>query len=142
MPGRNPRHPTRSARIREAGTGSARKANSHRNFLAVLVSGPTRIGHYFNPVCATADGTRRYAKAEPVIVPGRAYDWRMVYDPKANDAAGAIEVTLGTESVTLNLKPGDKERGASFDSFGLFSSGPGGGLMKIYFDDLKYTAGR
>jgi hypothetical protein len=113
-----------------------------RNCLAVQVSAPTRIGHYFNPVCATADGNRRYAKTGPVIVPGRVYDWRIVYDPMGNGGAGAIEVTLGTESVRLDLKPRDKERGSSFDSFGLFSSGPGGGLMKIYFDDLKFTAGR
>jgi len=50
-------------------------------------------------------------------------------------------VTLGDESVTLLLKDGDKQKGARFDRFGLFTAHRGGSYLKIYFDDLRYTAG-
>jgi len=34
-----------------------------------------------------------------------------------------------------------KAEGAILDRFGFFPSG-GGGLVQVYFDDLKYTAAR
>ena len=42
--------------------------------------------------------------------------------------------------MTLSLKPGQKAEGASFDRFGLFTSTAGGQMVKIYLDDLTYTA--
>ena len=53
---------------------------------------------------------------------------------------GSIKVTLGNESVTFDLKKKIKLEGALFDRFGLFTSTIGGQLVKIYLDDLKYTA--
>jgi hypothetical protein len=44
--------------------------------------------------------------------------------------------------VTLPLKKGLKAQGASFDRFGLFTSNIGGQIVRIYLDDLKYTAAR
>jgi hypothetical protein len=44
--------------------------------------------------------------------------------------------------VTLPLKKGIKAQGASFDRFGLFTSNIGGQIVRIYLDDLKYTAAR
>jgi hypothetical protein len=51
-------------------------------------------------------------------------------------------VTLGGESAELVLKPGMKEEGGTFDRFGVFSIPPGGQLVRIYFDDISYTAGK
>jgi len=51
-----------------------------------------------------------------------------------------MRVTLGSESVTLALKPGQKARGATLDRFGLFTSQAGGQRVKIFLDDLSYTA--
>ncbi len=48
--------------------------------------------------------------------------------------------TLGTESVSLALKPGQKAEGASLDRFGLFNATVGGQMVKTYLDDLTYTA--
>ena len=45
-----------------------------------------------------------------------------------------------TESVTLALKPGQKAHGANLDRFGLFNSTAGGQMVKIYLDDLTYSA--
>jgi hypothetical protein len=76
----------------------------------------------------------------PVLTPGKAFDWSLTYDPAAAAGRGEIRVTLGKESVTLALKPGQKAEGATFDRFGLFTSTAGGQMVKIYLDDLAYTA--
>jgi hypothetical protein len=38
------------------------------------------------------------------------------------------------------LKPGKKTEGARLDRFGFFTTTIGGQMVKIYFDDLEYTA--
>jgi hypothetical protein len=78
----------------------------------------------------------------PVIVPQKVYEWKLVYDPAGNGGKGTVTATLGTESVTLPLKGGDKAKGAVLDRFGLFTGHRGGSFVRIYFDDLKYTAAR
>jgi hypothetical protein len=110
------------------------------HFLGVHVGGPTRVGHYFHPALATAKATRAQAAMGPVLVPGKVYEWSLVYDPMAEGGHGAIQVTLGKESVTLPLRKGVKAQGAAFDRFGLFTSNIGGQIVRIYLDDLKYTA--
>ena len=75
-----------------------------------------------------------------MLTPGKAFDWSLVYDPTADGGNGAVRVTLGAESVTLTLKPGQKAEGASLDRFGLFNATIGGQMVKIYLDDLTYTA--
>ncbi len=69
----------------------------------------------------------------------KEFDFTFVYDPTGNNGGGAVEVKLGDESVTFNLKPGDKAKGATLNRFGLFTTHRGGSYVKIYFDDLKYT---
>ncbi len=110
------------------------------HFLGVHVGGPTRIGHYFHPSLTTAQGTRARAAAGPVLAPGKVYEWSLVYDPAADGGKGAVTVTLDKESVTLPLKKGLKAQGASFDRFGVFASNIGGQIVRVYFDDLVYTA--
>lgn len=116
--------------------------NRSGNLVGVMIEGPTRVGHYFRPAYATGKGTRGVPEKGPVLVPGRPYPWSLVYDPAANDGGGAIRVTLAGESVALNLKAGHKSQRARLDRFGLFSSYPGGSLVKVYFDDLSYTTRR
>ena len=112
------------------------------HFVGVHVGGPTRVGHYFRPVFAGGQGTHGKTEQGPVLTPGKVFDWSLVYDPAANGGLGEIRVTLGKESVTLPLKRGQKTEGATLDRFGLFTSDIGGQQVKIYLDDLKYTAGR
>ena len=68
----------------------------------------------------------------------------MIYDPNAHDGQGAITATLGAESVTHNLRPGQKAAAKDLvlDHFGLFATSPGGQIVKLYLDDLNYTAGK
>ncbi|HEY7331002.1 MAG TPA: hypothetical protein VH592_25420 [Gemmataceae bacterium] len=112
------------------------------NFLGVHVGGPTRVGHYFHPAFTTAKGTKGLAPGGPVLEPNKVYNWSLIYDPLAEEGQGAIQVTLGKESVKLVLKKGIKAQGAQFDRFGLLTSNIGGQVVKIFLDDLKYTTGR
>ncbi|MEO5803724.1 MAG: hypothetical protein ABIR24_09345, partial [Verrucomicrobiota bacterium] len=113
-----------------------------KNFVGIHVGGPTRIGHYFIPHLATAKGTISKVDQGPILTPGKLFDWSLVYDPAANGGLGEMCVTLGNESVTLKLKPGQKTEGANLDRFGLFTSTAGGQMVKIFLDDLSYTARR
>ena len=124
------------------------------NFVGVKIGGPTRVGHYFLPAYATVqeqiakrDESRQHQPnisvergTGPVLVPQKVFDWKLVYDPAANGGRGAIDVTLGKESITLALKDGDKSKGATFDRFGIFTTHRGGNFLRIYFDDVTYTA--
>jgi hypothetical protein len=112
------------------------------NFVGILVGGPTRVGHYFIPAFATARGSIGKVKQGPILTPGKVFEWSMVYDPAANNGLGEMKVTLGSESATLELKRGQKEQGANLDRFGLFTTNIGGQMVKIYFDELRYTAGK
>lgn len=49
--------------------------------------------------------------------------------------------TLGTESVTLALMPGQKAKDPIFDRFGLFTSTAGGQMVKIYVDEINSLPG-
>jgi hypothetical protein len=111
------------------------------HFLGVHVGGPTRVGHYFHPAFTTASGKTGHANAGPLLTPGKVYQWSLVYDPAAENGQGAIQVTLGEENVTLPLRRGCKQ-GVRLDRFGLFTPVEGGQIVKIYLDDLKYTASR
>ncbi len=85
---------------------------------------------------------RRITAAGPVLAPGKVHAWSLVYDPTAAGGNGAVTVTLDQDSATLPLKKGLKAQGANFDRFGLFTSNIGGQIVRIYLDDLKYTAAR
>jgi hypothetical protein len=125
------------------------------NFVGVKIGGPTRVGHYFVPAYL-ATQTKKPEKGDkktppslaiergtgPVLVPQKQFDWKLAYDPAAEGGNGGITVTLGDATVTLPLKPGDKEKGATLNRFGLFTTHRGGSYVKIYFDDLKYTAAK
>jgi hypothetical protein len=117
--------------------------NHAGDFLGIKVGGPTRVGHYFLPVFTASEQVRGRAEKGPVILPGKQYEWSIIYDPAAAGGNGAITATLGDQSVTHHLKPGQKSADKDFrlDHFGMFSIGPGGQMVKIFIDDLSYTAG-
>ena len=92
---------------------------------------------------ATASGTRGSIRSGPVLVPdGKPHQWSLAYDPAANEGKGTLRVTLDKETVTLDLPAGHRKQGAQFDRFGICTVRNGGSHLKVYFDDLKYTAGR
>ena len=68
------------------------------------------------------------------------FDDTWAYDPAANQGSGAITMTLDKGIATLNLRDKFRAEGAQLDRFGLLSPGRGGSKVKIWFDDLEYTA--
>jgi hypothetical protein len=98
------------------------------DFIGVHVGGPTRVGHYFTP---------QGAQRGPVLVPGKAQPFSIAYDPNANNGNGAVTVKLGEETFTHTYK---QRQNTTLDRFGLCTITTGGQVVKIYFDDLTYTA--
>jgi hypothetical protein len=127
--------------VENGGDGAA--PDKAGDFLGIKVGGPTRVGHYFRPAFAAGEQLRGAPDMGPILRPGKLYRWTLLYDPAANDGRGAITATLGDDSVTFNLKASQrtKAKAARLDHFGLFSTGPGGQIVKLYLDDLKYTIG-
>ena len=118
---------------------SPKNDGSQKNFLAVMIEGPSRIGHYFRPAYRRADGEGSFPDDGPVIMPdGQVHDWSIRYDPAAADGNGAIAVTLDGREKVLPLRPGDKARGANFDRFGIFNLQSGGNHVYLYLDDISH----
>ena len=111
-----------------------------RDFVGVRVEGPTRVGHYFAPVVADEQGLLGKVRTAPVLAPDKkSHDWEIQYDPKANGGGGVLIVRLDGETVTLDLKSRN-HREVRLDRFGVFTPRVGGSQVKIYFDDVTYTA--
>jgi hypothetical protein len=111
-----------------------------RNILAILIEGPSRIGHYFRGTYRTANGAGVLAGTGPIIYPdGRSHEWSIKYSPKAAGGKGQISVTLDGMTEDLTLQTEHRQEGASFDRFGLFNLQVGGHFVDIAIDDLRCT---
>lgn len=119
-------------------------------YLAVLIEGPSRAGHYFRPAYGTSDGRGQIAgetsaagRAWPLVYPdGRSHEFRIHYRPQAAGGRGAIEVTLDGAADRFELRPMERGRGTTFDRFGIFNLQAGGHAVEIYLDDLSFTTGK
>ena len=120
------------------------------NYLAVLIEGPSREGHYFRPAYGTSDGRGQIAgetsaagRAWPLVYPdGRSHEFRIHYRPQAAGGRGAIEVVLDGAADSFELRPIERGRGTTFDRFGIFNLQAGGHAVEIYLDDLSFTTGK
>ena len=111
-----------------------------KNFVGIMVEGPSRIGHYFRPGYSNSKGVSAIQQDGPVIRPNsQSHGWTIDYDPKGAEGKGTITVTLDGKPVSIDLQPGAKQEGASFDRFGILSWQSGGHHVELYLDDLKYT---
>ena len=119
-----------------------------RSYLAIMVEGPSRVGHFFRPSYSTSSGVGLTASGEgadgkaawPVIRPdGQVHDWSLHYRPGGADGRGRIEVTFDGETHTMDLPPGHRQIGASFDRFGIFNIQSGGHHVEVYLDDVSFT---
>ncbi len=69
--------------------------------------------------------------------------WSLVYDPQANDGAGAVTATIDGETAVCHLAAGHKADGAAFNRFGLLNvmkSADDGG--ELWLDDLAINGER
>jgi hypothetical protein len=112
-----------------------------QHVLAIIIEGPSRIGHYFRPGYWTSSGAGGAADSGPIIRPdGRSHEWTIDYDPTGARGNGQIAVTFDGKVQTLDLKTGHKKLGATFDRFGILNCQSGGHYVEVYLDDLEYTA--
>jgi hypothetical protein len=113
---------------------------SQRNFLAILIEGPSRIGHYFRPAYRTATGKGVIEPAGPIIRPeGQVHRWLLHYSPQS-EGHGLMRVQLDQEVQTFTVRPEHRKAGASFDRFGLFNLQVGGHFIDLAVRDVTYTA--
>jgi hypothetical protein len=113
-----------------------------KNNLAIMLEGPSRIGHYFRPSYYNANGLGGRKEDGPIIRPdGQVHTWSMHYKPDGAGGNGQIVFKLDDVEQTLDLRPGTrKDGGATFDRFGFFNIMSGGRFVNVFVDDLTYTA--
>jgi hypothetical protein len=112
-----------------------------KNLLAIMIEGPSRIGHYFRPVYSNSTGDGELKQSGPIIRPdGAAHRWLLHYRPDGAGGSGQITFKLDDHEETFNLKPGVRSAGATFNRFGIFNIQFGGHFVYVYLDDLSYTA--
>jgi hypothetical protein len=71
---------------------------------------------------------------------GTSYEWTLEYDPDGADGRGLISFTMNGQTVTQPLAEGDKEKGATFDRFGVFNLGWANSKhCVVWLDDITYT---
>ncbi|MCB9767445.1 MAG: hypothetical protein H6752_04555 [Candidatus Omnitrophica bacterium] len=110
------------------------------NILAVMLEGPSRVGHYFRAAYGASSGANGHNDSGPIIQPdGEPRHWSLDYDPKANDGVGSITVRLDEEEVVLDLNPEARKQGATFDRFGFFNMQSGGHYVKVSIDDVRFS---
>ncbi len=111
------------------------------NFLGVLIEGPSRVGHFFRPVCAGSARSVAVLEEGPLLYPDSAsHEWLIAYTPADADGKITVAAHLDSSRAILELKPEMLEENAAFDRFGCLSWQSGGLFVEIYLDDLDYTA--
>jgi len=114
------------------------------DYIGINIEGPSSEGFFFYPVYRVHGGIAgtlggRSGKA-PHIYPDRTvHDWMLTYDPAGADGQGQIIVTLDDQTCTLDLDPGAKAAGATFDRFGICTPWIDGNSVTVFFDDIQYT---
>jgi len=115
------------------------------DYLGINIEGPSSEGFFFYPVyrvhgrVAGALGGR--SGKVPRIHPDRkVHDWLLRYEPAGAGGRGQITVTLDGQTCTLDLEPGAKAIGASFNRFGICTPWIDGNSVTVFFDDIQYTA--
>lgn len=113
------------------------------NKLAIIIEGPSRVGHYFRPLYSDGRGEGADREIGPLIRPdGKPHAWSLDYDPQGPGGNGRITVRLDDDVRELDLKPDARRTGATFDRLGLFNMNRSGHSVELWLDDLKYSASR
>lgn len=118
------------------------------DYLAALIEGPSRIGHYFRAAYSTRDGKgfsdidgRPGSGELPILHPDHlVHEWELHYNPQGASGLGEIEILFDGRRRTFALNPGDRLSGAAFDHFGLFNLQSGGHHVQFAIDDVSFTA--
>lgn len=116
------------------------------DYLGINIEGPSSEGFFFYPVYRVhgqvAGALGGGSSKAPHIYPDRkVHDWVLEYDPGWADGRGRITVGLDGQICTLDLEPGAKAIGASFNRFGICTPWIDGNSVTVFFDDIEYTCG-
>jgi len=122
----------------------SQKQSTPMDYVGINIEGPSGDGFFFYPVYRTHgdEGTALGSNGgkSPRIYPDRkVHDWFLRYDPEGANGNGRITVGLDDQTCTLDLSPGHKAVGATFDRFGICTPWIDGNSVTVYFDDLSYT---
>jgi hypothetical protein len=114
------------------------------DYLGVNIEGPSSEGFCFYPVYRVHGDVEGAlpprSGGAPHIYPDRkVHQWSLKYDPAGAGGRGRITVSLDAQTCTLDLEPGAKEAGATFDRFGICTPWIDGNAVTVFFDDLVYT---
>ena len=122
----------------------SQKQSIPMDFIGINIEGPSSEGFFFYPVYRThseegiALGSNG-GKSPRIYPDGKIHDWFLRYDPEGANGNGQIIVGLDEQTCSLDLAPGHKAIGASFDRFGICTPWIDGNSVTVYFDDLTYT---
>jgi len=123
----------------------SQKNSVPRDYLGINIEGPSSEGFFFYPVYRTHDGDQRAWNrnaGEPLRIrpDGTVHEWWLTYDPADAEGRGRLTVGLDDRTCVLDLEPGDRVAGTTFNRFGLCTPWIDGNSVTLYFDDLTYTA--
>jgi hypothetical protein len=115
------------------------KGNPPHQYLGLEVMDQTQLGYSFTAVCSPRQD-ESFEERGPVYIPDRIKRFfSFKYDPDKGEA-GRITVTLDTVSFSVDLRPGQRKIGSTFDRFGILNPRKGGKYVDVYVDELSYTA--
>lgn len=114
------------------GTGSFGSGGDEKNFLGIQFDD----GRQPLPVAYTP-GQSRTRISLPTLTDNTTVPFSMSYDNTANGGNGAMTVTIGGNTGTLNINKADY---TAFTTFGAMPVSAAGGGSSFWIDDLTYTA--
>lgn len=115
------------------------------DYIGINIEGPSSEGFFFYPVYRTHGRVAGYfrggsGEGPRIYADRKVHDWFLEYDPAAADGRGRITVGLDGQTCTLDLEPGAKAIGASFNRFGICTPWIDGNSVTAFFDDIEYTS--
>ena len=110
------------------------------NVLAIMIEGPSRVGHYFRAGYRNSQGHGMFESSGPTIKPdGKSHRWSVRYTPNAKDSDGQIVTTFDDQTQVTRVRKEHKTVGARFDHFGILNIQSGGQDVEIYLDELQFA---
>ncbi len=110
--------------------------------MGIAISDSTAVGYYFNGFIVDGHGAGAGHDGRVFVPDRRTHDFTFRYDPQAKGGSGQVTYSLDDESFTVEVRSEQRSNNATFDRFGLCNYRSGGNSVRVYFDDLSYTARR
>ncbi len=117
-------------------TNASQNQSIPMDFLGINIEGPSSEGFFFYPVYRVHGNSAKALGADggrsPRIFPDRAvHDWALDYNPEGANGNGEIVLRLDTERCSVQIEPGDKQTGATFDRFGICTTWVDGNSVTV-----------